>query len=413
VLADYVFPNPTYIRGGNEKELCDAIVVFDDWKLIVQIKTADPVSFNRYSSEKRYKWLNNKIGDALRQLEGSVAAINKKLIENIENEHRKSSIGLVNDNRTFGLIVIDRPQIDESISGGAYRTERFGVPYIVIGFHELKEFAAEFSTADSLFWYLSNRAQIADSVLIEGGSELDVIAYAKTNPAKFQSSETHGLAVIASGTWDIYHGSRERESRERIDHNSYLVDWIIHQLRDARQYDQDNCGITDKELLEQPVDEHYWLMTHILARIARPGRRDIGNRILDKKQLSKQSGRPRFFCVYAPLSIWGGEPVYPVLFVVSPDDREARRIQLGNVAQIAAHELGKRELVAIMLPSDMEHDDSVDACMYQAPLYEEVLPIPEAPRMFAGLARSTLYEFPEVKARKNAETYKKRKKQSR
>ena len=87
-MNDFVFLNPKYFSYGNEKGLCDLLLILNDECIVISVKGTD----GRYKSDSKLQnWLVKKTWEGSKQAKGGVNWLKKVSFtgRNLWNEDRK------------------------------------------------------------------------------------------------------------------------------------------------------------------------------------------------------------------------------------------------------------------------------------------------------------------------------------
>ena len=108
-LRDFVFRPALQRRGSGNRELGDSIVVVGPWAASVQVKSRHVPS----SDERRERtWLDKKIAVGVRQSVGTIRALHKARVVELENERGMSVPIRAADKTWVPVVVIDHPGLD-------------------------------------------------------------------------------------------------------------------------------------------------------------------------------------------------------------------------------------------------------------------------------------------------------------
>lgn len=395
-IADFVFMNPKYMRGTKEKELCDALIIFENTIIFVEIKTADPFIHASFDQSRRFQWKTKKVNEASKQIAGARSAVSKGLITHVSNDRRHNvALPHMENVRTFGLIIVDykKETYDELHLLPLPNVD--GLEMLVFNFGDMVAATHELSTIGDLIDYLVVRSQLK-SVLFESSDELDLLAFYKTHRHLFDLREDGASLpdslLVQEGIWDAYSKLEARKVRDELDRPSWIFDRVIDRLFDS--ISSTNGGEIDIERLKEPGDErnsnHIQVLTE-LNRYRRVERRVFGEKFLEKSR-GCNSHRPTRYFAMIPSS------GFTLFILVSMKERSerVRDLKYFTLAAKVAYKLNKiiglatepleckyRSVDAIWL----DYDTSLDEEFSQAA-------VAEFQRSFAASKSRHIDEFP-------------------
>ncbi|GAI93734.1 unnamed protein product, partial [marine sediment metagenome] len=98
LLKDFVYRNP---KKENGKEFSDAVVIYDDIVIIIQIKTQE-------SPKDPIQWTKKYLQKAINQLNGSYRMLREGIVKEFENEvlGTKIKIDLTKHKCIYGVIIL-------------------------------------------------------------------------------------------------------------------------------------------------------------------------------------------------------------------------------------------------------------------------------------------------------------------
>ncbi|MBL7197664.1 MAG: hypothetical protein ISS47_06160 [Candidatus Omnitrophica bacterium] len=155
-FLDFVFRNPKGKKKG--KELADAVVLYDDVLLMLQVKS-------QHSKRDPYKWAEKNIKEALRQLNGTRRMLAERHVTRLHNElHGEISIDINKYLSHIGLIIIAQdspPFIAEELVPDL---KKQSFPIHVISLRDFFILASRLDTAGDFICALELRQDIVSKV---------------------------------------------------------------------------------------------------------------------------------------------------------------------------------------------------------------------------------------------------------
>ena len=155
-FLDFVFRNPEGKKKG--KELTDAVVLYDDVLLMIEVKS-------QHSKRDPYKWAKNNIKKALKQLNGTRRMLVERHVARLHNELRgKVSIDINKYLSHIGLIIVahDSPPFIAEELVPDLKKQSF--PIHVISLKDFSILASRLDTAGDFICALELRQDIASKV---------------------------------------------------------------------------------------------------------------------------------------------------------------------------------------------------------------------------------------------------------
>ncbi len=266
-MSLWTVSNPLGKEAG--KELCDALVVFENCILIISVK--DIVYKPTEDLQTGYdRWNKAAIEKSIKQLKGA-----KRFLETVNEV--KSKDGRV----VFSLPPKkDRKYYFITISLGAKREIPLSLPILdeVVHFfddYNLDIIFSELDTISDFIEYMQKKETfLAEIKKIVIGAEEDLLALYLFNNRKFPIKSE--LMIIEDGIWKGFSKKPEYLGKKHIDKVSYIWDSIIEELINLRDPSMKNIlGYSDPK----NVDVENAL--RILAKENRFSRRILSEEFLD------------------------------------------------------------------------------------------------------------------------------------
>ncbi len=311
---DFLFANPKYKKGKNEREVCDLLLLLDEYAVVVQIKTADPTSKSGWDEQKWADWGNAKAKEALKQLKGGLRAMLDGRAPAVENDRQgRVEIDPTKLTHLFGIVVVDSPALDH---WGVHPVVEVGgrsVPVLQTSHQNMIEIVTELSTPMDLINYLGMHARFFEKHKLHGVTELDLLAAIKTESETFDRADAEDAKIIVlPGTWQRFQKGSLRQHRAALDRNSFVVDAMANKLHLIHSAEPDFVREMRAEDGRPEPDRHSKQQSiNQLARLGRLDRRHVGNKLFEKSQLCLKTDRNRHF-VFRP---GGHSPIWHVYLV--------------------------------------------------------------------------------------------------
>lgn len=335
---DFLFANPKYKKGQNEREVCDLLLLLDNYVVVVQIKTAEPASKSEWDEQRWADWHNKKIDESLKQLRGGLRAMLDGRVLSVENDRQgRVEIDPKKLTHLFGIVIVDGPTLDHWGAHPVVEVAGRSVPVLLTSHQHMIEIVTELSTPMDLIDYLGAHARFFEHNELLGANELDLLAFYKHDPDKFLAAlNEHTTIIIDSGYWESFAQHEARQKRSVWDQPSYIIDALIKKLHEARfaeleemkQWNQERGSkSSQKDGAERSIVS--------LARMRRVDRRLAGRKIIEKSQKCLEQRRNRHFATMSP-DPYGDFQV----FLISTEDRKSRVqwLEILCVAGLLVHE---------------------------------------------------------------------------
>jgi len=159
-MNDFVFLNPKYLRDGNEKELCDLLLILNDECIVVSVKGTD----GKYKSDSKLQnWLVKKTWEGSKQAKGGINWLKKVSFtgRNLWNEDRKfepSSLRAI-----CGLTLLECSQHPFDPIEYEIRQPKSDVPLHVLSINDFLNVVVWLGSIRDVFDYFSKRADVSHS----------------------------------------------------------------------------------------------------------------------------------------------------------------------------------------------------------------------------------------------------------
>lgn len=155
-FKDFLYRNPKIKDSG--KELADAVVMYDDVLLLIQVKA-------QYSDKEPKKWAIKKIKEALNQLKGSRRTITTKRTKYLNHEiYGLVPVNLEYRQYHFGLVIIAQQSQPFRVEDLVPEIATAGFPIYVFSLEDFKLVTSRFDTAGDFITYLELRRDLKNQV---------------------------------------------------------------------------------------------------------------------------------------------------------------------------------------------------------------------------------------------------------
>jgi len=318
-LSMWTIPNPLGKKKG--KELCDVLVVFDPYIIIISVKEIQFKDKGDYQVASK-RWEREAIDKSVSQIYGAEKLISKPQFYGhyALNEDGSSRIKFPS--------IQDRIIIRIAIAFGncgktSYSQGDFGEGFVhVFDDIAIKSIMKELDTISDFceyfkkkenYLYLKGETEKTNPrrIFFEGGEE-DLLAYYLQNDHQFPSESV--FLAISNGIYDEYTNSARYHRKSEENKISYLWDDII---------DRHYFHFKNGELLTQPSDQEFELVLRTMAKENRLSRRNLSKNFILFLEKTKQNPSGRY--------ITNGSGITYV-FQTNEDelDHDKRREQLYN-----------------------------------------------------------------------------------
>jgi hypothetical protein len=296
-FTDWCYSRPTLPNG---KELCDLLVVFDEYLLIWQIKDLKIHPDGKYRAQE--------VGKNLRQAQGA----RRKLLElgasiTLQNPRRGQEQFQADPNSRvflFSALLGEGEDYfklaEEAKEGFIHTVTRSSAEIFLSELDTVKDFIRYYEAKEQLLRHKEVQ------LVIEGGEE-NLLAYYLMGKRSFSSLPKEGFILVQDGHWEKFRESSAYAARARENEVSYGWDAIIEIVH------------TGGSGYEQVARE--------LAKPARLERRGLAQAFMDA---SLKADIDELHNVFRRVVI-GQKTTYCFLFVDQRFTRDARRRMLGDL----------------------------------------------------------------------------------
>ncbi len=391
-LKDFVVRNPKFRKqSGQEKELTDILVPFEDIALSIQAKSK-VIDTTKATPEVIQQRIAKIVDDGVGQLRNT-----RLIIDAGKTLHYKNAHGIdipLNSSivkKIHGIVIADIYEGDKQLSITSGYERKHDMPVHIFSAADFGALSSEIDTIPDIIAYLDTRARLFEGAKIAPGvNELDLLVVYKTQPQlvdEILATET-GLLVVNEGIWEGYINDRAPEIKKRNELNrfSYLVDMTIQQLVGVIDYSPGTTNPATGEALPPATKESYWQAIYELSKLNRLERRGFGNKMAEKLEQAMKIGDG-----YTLLKTNDTDAIF---FLSTNKDRQTRTRGLYNLACMAYVKLGLKKITAIATEPKDDPGRSLDVIILADVKFEnpeEILKAAE--KAFASPKHIEGYEY--------------------
>jgi hypothetical protein len=342
-LPLWALANP--IGKDKRKELCDALVVFDNHIIIISVK------YIEYKETKDVKigwerWNKAAIKESIKQLRGAIRYIKNadeikskddrvvfKLPERTKRKYHLITVSL----GSKGEVPINIPQYRENIIH-------------LLDDKSLEIIFGELDTVSDFIEYLEKKEELLKGERSIIGAEEDLFAYYLWNNRSFP--ENYSLMVFEDDMWESVSKNETYLGKKELDRISYFWDSVIREFIEKRDPEVSKIlGYFDRS------NENTELALRIMAKECRFSRRVLCQSFFDFHKDSSITSR----VVKSQNSI-----VYIFLKKPTGYDREARQIELLARCMIIRNTIQEdMQIIGIATEDDISVGHSFDLVYFK------------------------------------------------
>lgn len=300
-FKDYVFRNPEKTKG---KEFSDALIIYDDTALILQMKT-------KVGSKETRDWVEKNLNNAIEQLNGSYRNITQKIVTKFYNQTLQEEIQIdsVKIKNVYGLIVlsVDSTQLD--VSSMIKEVNCPIIPVNVFSLNDFKLACERMDTAGDFITYFEMRYDYLKESNQQINNEEAVFKRISENLEDILGPHFRGKPnQLKQKSFDILSkkliGDYSKSEEYKF---SLIVDDIISRVHDL---DDKYSNINAKQ--------SSFIVGQVLGYLTRERRIELGKRILNMAEQSRD-GIIRSLIYIHPATKWA------LLVYISKQPRNERR----------------------------------------------------------------------------------------
>ncbi|MHB0897237.1 MAG: hypothetical protein ACYC1A_06785 [Spirochaetales bacterium] len=350
-IRDFIYRNPPLVPG---KEFSDALIIFFDTAIIIQMKT-------KQTKKDIDQWLPKNLNDAIRQLNGSYRMIKQDLVKRFHNELLGIDIEFDKDKikNIYGIVVL---AIDENKVSYEKMIQKNNIPKIqtiILSQNDLNLICQRMTTAIDFLNYFEFRHDLIKLVELFLNDE-ETTMKNMIDQLKYLIPKDKNISQEKSQkTIDIIKSSLTGDILSRSDFQyGLLVDDMI-----ARAHDLDECykNIEDKNKALK--------IAECLGCLTRDRRIAIGKKLYEKAIQAKETGLEIFVHLQRPI-----RQLY--IYIYTNKDRASRK-ELGEMlTSIAQYKYDNINVITI-ITEPIGLGRSYDYILTEERLYKEGIIIPE------------------------------------
>lgn len=287
LLKDFVYRNPEREKG---KEFSDAVVIYDDTVIIIQIKTQE-------SSKNPIEWAEKNLQKAIKQLNGSFRMLNEGIVTEFKNEvlGTKIKIDLAKHKCIYGVIILAQNSELYNPLNFISQSNWPKIPFNIFSLNDFEITCRRMTTAGDFICYIELRWDAKDKInILINNEENNMLKIAPLLPQLFRNSSLRKLELSKQeNTIKIYSKKLKGEIISDSDFKySLLVDDII-----SRAHDIDISIFGDSEDVK--------ILAHKIATclgyLTRERRITIGKKILEFADRARDGRIYKFVHLQKPI----------------------------------------------------------------------------------------------------------------
>lgn len=158
LFKDFVYRNPKREKG---KEFSDAVVIYDDTVIIIQIKAQE-------SSKDPIQWTEKHLQAAIKQLNGSCRMLREGIVTEFENEvlGTKIQIDLTKHKCIYGVIILAQFSQPYNPLSFISQSNWPNIPFNIFSLNDFEIACRRMTTAGDLICYLELRCVAKEKIKI-------------------------------------------------------------------------------------------------------------------------------------------------------------------------------------------------------------------------------------------------------
>lgn len=408
-FSDFTVTCPKFRKSnGEEKEIADLLIPFENQLLVFQVKTKQE---SKKASEKTnvdFKRIEKTVHKALTQFKTT-----KRAIKNQRFSSLRTARGYVvpfdppSFIKIIGVVVLDL--VGEEVFPQEERTAIFSgftiehkMPIHIFMRGDFEAISSEIDTLPDFLKYLNIREQLySNRLLAPVTEELDLLATYKTNPdllQDFVSKGENGLIVIDSGIWKYYREelAKQVNKRDWLNQPSYVVDNVIEWLHSSVGFDLGIDVTQGQRDTMQGTVQGYIAVAVELAKIPRLHRRVIGERFLHCMRKADRIGHGHSLILLS-------QEKSGILVMASSASREDRVQALYNLSAMAYCYKDLEKIVGIASEPLSCKDRSYDVLLFEGVTFQNSQELYEQAQRAFGPQRNV--HITEYSERNNSPRY--------
>ena len=301
-MSDFVVRSPKYKKqSGKAKEAADFLVPFDNSLLASQVKSKKEIKSALEKSEIDFQRIVTKIKEGINQLNTIKRALKTNHILELTNAAGiKTPFNKDSFEKIIGIVIIDLIGEEEFPYGERTNilngfTTKFDIPIHIFMRDHFQKISTEIDTLPDFIDYIEKRRILYErGALTPFTNELDLLAIFKTRTQLIDDclDGKCDMLVITEGIWEAYKKNHKNAIEERNIANSpsYLIDYIIADLRSSLGYKPNIKLPVKRNIAEQGSIDQYWLSITELRKLPRVIRRGTGKVFFEKMKKAQDTG---------------------------------------------------------------------------------------------------------------------------
>jgi len=301
-MSDFVVRSPIYKKqSGKAKEAADFLVPFDNTLLAFQVKSKKEIKSALEKSEIDFQRIKTKIEEGINQLNTIKRALKANHILELTNAAGiKIPFNKDSFEKIIGIVIIDLIGEEEFPYGERTDilngfTTKFDIPIHIFMRDHFQKISTEIDTLPDFIDYIEKRQTLYErGALTPFTNELDLLAIFKTRTQLIDDclDGKCDMLVITESIWESYKKNYKTaiEKRNIANSPSYLIDYIIADLRSSIGYKPNIKTPVKRNIAEQGSVDQYWLSITELSKLPRVIRRGIGKVFFEKMKKAQNTG---------------------------------------------------------------------------------------------------------------------------
>ncbi len=287
LFKDFVYRNP---KRGKGKEFSDAVVIYDDIVIIIQIKAQE-------SSKNPIKWAEKHLQAAIKQLNGSYRMLREGIVTEFENEvlGTKIKIDLTKHKCIYGVIILAQCSQPYNPLNFISQSNWPNIPFNIFSLNDFEITCRRMTTAGDLICYIELRWDAKEKIkILINDEENNMRKIAPLLPQLLNTDSLRKLELSKrENTFKIFSKKLKGEIISDTDFKySLLVDDII-----SRAHDIDISVFGDSE----DVNILAHKIATCLGYLTRERRIAIGKKILEFADKARDGKVYKFVRLQKPI----------------------------------------------------------------------------------------------------------------
>jgi len=327
LLKDFVYRNPKREKG---KEFSDAVVIYDDIVIIIQIKTQE-------SPKDPIQWTKKYLQKAINQLNGSYRMLREGIVKEFENEvlGTKIKIDLTKHKCIYGVIILAQCSQPYNPLNFISQSNWPDIPFNIFSLNDFEITCRRMTTAGDLIPYIELRWDAKEKIeILINDEENNMLKMVPLLPQLLSTDSLRKLELSKrENTFKIFSKKLKGEIISDPDFKySLLVDDII-----SRAHDIDISVFGDSEDVKNLAHE----IATCLGYLTRERRIAIGKKILEFADKARDGSIYKFVRLQKPI-----KQIY--IYIFASINREDRGQYLKTLCTAAQVKYGYNKILGII-----------------------------------------------------------------